>query len=773
MKFNLSKIKTAAAPTVQELENQLREQLAPLAEMFKRGEISQKDIYRLLGTTIKNYEKEIIAEELEKFRKPVQDLSRKISKLKESDYDPTTILSEVMSSVNVAVIPQLRRLYILAKKRTAELFKEITITTEPQKETWSTFVSDEKTRILDDTKASFEEFMAKIAGFFGNLDEEEVKILIRNIPQPANIGDPDKLAKKLSGLDMYFSTNILDKNPLPEQMPKFVETAKAVFSFLTNIRNKQKEAWSQYMSGKDPFELSNLPSNEMQIEADSWKILQQAGFQLSALEGPHTYWKIESKSGEVQGSDYFDRALEKDQAIVEKIKETVSQGFDSENILYVLTDPKELEGNPILNDPNYKRLRTLFKDILGSSRSRFKDALVKAGFDELPEIVERVDKLKKDPIYADFNLYVRSFKESKLYKVLREEFDLNPLPYESNMQMPSEFPWGENIKTDFLLPADVIEYSGNELTIKRRIIFTGEYLEGRTRSDNFTQLYGEKQFVGPDGKPHKFNMNVGGITISKDMKAGNAVAEQDIYNATADWKKVAQPVVASMIGSASLYFTEEDTRSPFTSAANKLDQHYIIYDFSGCNENTCLAMNLLKKVASENPNSEAAKYLSTPREFDQKRKQLDYLDVVKANFLMSRVFQRAIEKSSAESFTAENMYAHYEYLKQLNADEKDILREYNNSPEQNEKLRQIAEMKTSLNNSPMKEIKDNFEDIKNQSRFARILAGFDYLKELVMNTDISDVELRIKANDLQRGINITELKTSAERIKLIRKYASS
>ena len=69
----------------------------------------------------------------------------------------------------------------------------------------------------------------------------------------------------------------------------------------------------------------------------------------------------------------------------------------------------------------------------------------------------------------------------------------------------------------------------------------------------------------------------------------------------------------------------------------------------------------------------------------------------------------AVEKSSADSFTTENMYAHFEYLKQLNMDEKDILREYNNSPEQNEKLRQIAEMKASLNNSPMKEIKENFE----------------------------------------------------------------
>jgi hypothetical protein len=73
----------------------------------------------------------------------------------------------------------------------------------------------------------------------------------------------------------------------------------------------------------------------------------------------------------------------------------------------------------------------------------------------------------------------------------------------------------------------------------------------------------------------------------------------------------------------------------------------------------------------------------------------------------------------------------------------------------------------------MKEIKDNFEDIKTRGNFARVLAGFDYLKELVMSTDISDVDLRIKTNDLQRGINITELKTSVERIKLIRKYASS
>jgi hypothetical protein len=259
MKFNLSKIKTAAAPTVQELENQLREQLAPLAEMFKRGEISQKDIYRLLGTTIKNYEKEIITEELEKYRKPVQDLSRKISKLKESDYDPTTILSEVMSSVNVAVIPQLRRLYILAKKRTAELFKEITITTEPQKETWSTFVSDEKTRILDDTKASFEEFMAKIAGFFGNLNEEEVKVLIRNIPQPANIGDPEKLAKKLSGLDMYFSTNIGVKG-YPREYPITNKTGTQIDETFYNqhLSHYPKHGLSELSGTAYPFEPGSM-----------------------------------------------------------------------------------------------------------------------------------------------------------------------------------------------------------------------------------------------------------------------------------------------------------------------------------------------------------------------------------------------------------------------------------------------------------------------------------------------------------------------------------
>jgi uncharacterized protein YutD len=109
----------------------------------------------------------------------------------------------------------------------------------------------------------------------------------------------------------------------------------------------------------------------------------------------------------------------------------------------------------------------------------------------------------------------------------------------------------------------------------------------------------------------------------------------------------------------------------------------------------------------------------------------------------------------------------------LNLDEQQILREYRNTPDQNEKLKQIAELKSSLNNSPMKEFKDNFEEAKNQERFARILAGFDYLKELVRSTDISDVDLRIKTNDLQRGLNIMELKTSAERIKLIRKYASS
>ena len=104
MKFNLSKLKTAAKPTAQDLENQLRAELAPLAEMYQQGKISQKDIYRLLGTTIKNYQNEIIAEELERFRKPVQDLTRQISKLK-PDYDPSEILSEVMSSINVAVIP--------------------------------------------------------------------------------------------------------------------------------------------------------------------------------------------------------------------------------------------------------------------------------------------------------------------------------------------------------------------------------------------------------------------------------------------------------------------------------------------------------------------------------------------------------------------------------------------------------------------------------------------------------------------------------------------
>ena len=125
MKFNLSKLKTAAKPTAQDLENQLRAELAPLAPMLQNGEITQRDIYRLLGTTIKNYQNEIIAEELERFRKPVQDLTKQISKLKTSDYDPSEILSEVMSSINVAVIPQLRRLYILAKKRTEELFKEI------------------------------------------------------------------------------------------------------------------------------------------------------------------------------------------------------------------------------------------------------------------------------------------------------------------------------------------------------------------------------------------------------------------------------------------------------------------------------------------------------------------------------------------------------------------------------------------------------------------------------------------------------------------------
>ena len=116
MKFNLSKLKTAAKPTAQDLENQLRAELAPLAPMLQNGEITQRDIYRLLGTTIKNYQNEIIAEELERFRKPVQDLTKQISKLKTSDYDPSEILSEVMSSINVAVIPQLRRLYILAKK---------------------------------------------------------------------------------------------------------------------------------------------------------------------------------------------------------------------------------------------------------------------------------------------------------------------------------------------------------------------------------------------------------------------------------------------------------------------------------------------------------------------------------------------------------------------------------------------------------------------------------------------------------------------------------
>jgi hypothetical protein len=521
------------------------------------------------------------------------------------------------------------------------------------------------------------------------------------------------------------------------------------------------------MSGMSPTELENLPDPETTLDTDAWKLIEQAGFELSNLIGPLSYWKIEDSSGNP-------KTFADDQEQTRKVKETVSQGFDDETILYVITDPKELEGNPILNDPNYKRLRMLFRKVLDENREKFKDQLTKAGFQELTQIVEKVDKLKKDPVYADFNLYVRSYKEPKLYGILREDFNLNPVPFETNIKMPNEYPWGNTIKTDFLMPVDVLVQSGKELTIKRKIVFTGEYLEGRKNSKDRQILESEKPYVGPDGKPHQFTTDIAGMSISQNMARGKSILDIEAYNAKTEWKKVVQPVVSSLLGGSSLYFVEEDTNPPYEKIAKKLDDHYIIYSYAGCSDETCKAMNLLKKSAQANPNSESAEYINNPQKFDTKRKQLDYLEIMKANFLITAVFPRSIQLTTSKSFNTGSMYEHYLYLQKLNEEENALFQRYDPNNEQIvSRLEEIHRQKDSLENSPLYDIKQKFDDLKTSKRYARVLENFDYLADIVKNSEISDVDLRVKVNDLINGINVSSIRSFAERVRLIKKYASS
>ena len=322
----------------------------------------------------------------------------------------------------------------------------------------------------------------------------------------------------------------------------------------------------------------------------------------------------------------------------------------------------------------------------------FRDDLREAGLPDVAKMLGKVFEMPEDERYADFNLKFLSNEEKKLCDVLRNEYNLDPIPFPVKIPCPSDNPTTvDRFEIDFLLPCDVLVgfseeetlTNVNEVTgevesqlivkpiIEHRVIFVGEYF-GIKYTDEKTVEDKGRPWVTPSGELPVFIYNKGENNENIHIiEAGKKSRTLELYKLKTQWKIFTTNVIADMLGTRTLSLDDTELRYK-RPLMQKLDEARIIYNSPNCTANSgCAMLKLIKENATITP--ELRKYTEPnyirERFDDDKHRSLNIIECAITNVKLSEALMIAKRQFVSEDvsappghfnqgFNRETMYAH-------------------------------------------------------------------------------------------------------------------
>ena len=742
-----------------------------IGDAYAKGEISDQEIYKLF--TDRNIGNPHYPQ-LDQYRKNISQLRLiGLELVKRNGGNPDdensvreaigTVIQKVLSRIETKFVPQLVDIYSSSTRTEDKMRSLLDVQREDLIPSVKRMLSLEIIAEKNDVVKKFQEKVKELSSMF-TLDE---------ILTAINDGKAGLIS--LSAKHSSEEISIIERE---------------IKRLNDDVNNKPNRYWNRVLA-----QHRGLPAEELrqwerfQYTPVDWSlkaILRDAGYSITSpiisgttssyAESYKYFFPDYQDNGQPFGSDY-----DRKQYALRRLDQCLQNDYNSvAKIANIMGDELILSSDTIghLLQGYYRHSK-----ICGRDKTKFFADLDAIGLSNLrSELQEAVYEFEVDDRYAAFNLILRSKAEKKVLSVFREKFNLDPIPFSTALAAPEDCPTNENtFKIDFLLPADVLdgfEYIDGELKpiINKKVMFVGEYF-GEDR-DN-PQTLKDKNWVNPDGSPaYWINRQTG---EEAEMKPGDNVPIRSVYGLRSRWKIATIEALGHMIGTGGLALKRKDINTP-TNIIPKLDEKNILFLYEGGTPaNGCIAVKSLIKNCIDDP---AVLHYANSAEIlgEMNSKQtmaLNLFDCAIVNLKMSQGLKIAKQELflSQNGFNRENLHQHNMMMRsKMSRRDKILLALSTSSIASNQskaseliiELNQLNQDIASLQNSPLKIVKDKLDEILSTPEFISKIEHLEsYKQKISSGEEIPSLEeIRVIIRNVDEGILNEVL---AESILLLRR----
>ena len=791
-----------------------------IGEQFADGKITEEQVYQLL--TDRSIEAQEQFAFLEQYRANIDNLRKIAGQLIRSEgaTQPTdevvnSIIRKLLERTNTVFIPQLTKLHRV-KSRTYELVEPLLTYEKPEEiaairnfissevMARSNEIREEFVGIFKDLGLPFELSKEQMSFIFDN-NEEEIKKIGLSDQQLKIIND--RIAK-LKQKTVMMSSNQRIWNRILELHASIPDREKWEALIPENLRitwtlDYVLRSFEFPISVKSRIRRETTPEQEKKVsdfDAYFFPETDELGNPLSDPASQRQYALGKLKVCVLNGYDdekIFDaiglRRVVKGPAAVGRKKKTdiveeeAKEPGEDEEDTELVEEPAEVR------EPYGRRIKYWYDNFVNIEAGKtavsattklaaFRRDLRDAGLSGTAEILGQAYEKAEDKRYQDFDLKFLSTEEMNICNVLRNDYNLDPIPFPVKIPCPLDNPTSSSrFEIDFLLPCDVlvgfelvegVNKNTGEITfinkpiIERRVMFIGEYFGIRWTTQHPIEDNG-REWCTPSGNVPVFNYT-GALAKIKQViiSVGRYCRDLEFYKLKSSWKIFTTEIIGDLIGTRTLSFDRQDLVYS-SRLMKKLDAQGIIYKHKDCSskKDSCWAY---KQIIENTDNvQEYDMYYDDDmikERFDStKERTLNIIDCAITNVLLSEALFLARDTytdPSNRGFNRQTMREHQQvygsidsnvdYLQSIGfKDEEKLqgLRQFERKlaessaktrkQEQFDMANQMRDDMRTFKKSPLKGFKDHFDKISSTGVIGEKIKNLRELRKLVETGKIS------------------------------------
>jgi hypothetical protein len=840
--FNYKKIKLAVDinPKTKPNEipgNTLEEKVAyiskqldeKIGEQFAKGQISEQTVYKLLADKQIEVDKDFAFLEsyrgaIVNLRKLAGDLIRAEGSTLPTDAVVNSIIDKLLQRAGTVFIPQLIKLHRV-EARSPELVAPLLEYKNPEEITAiRNFISIEVLKRKLEVKNWWNEIFTAAKLFNPDFTMEQMIFILQNSEQ--EIAQNDKIV-----LNPVQSQEIKQAISALETKVMMLNSKNRIWNRILEIHPdiENREEWAALIPENlriqwnlalilrsfPEYDIIDVPQDLRRRKVSDPGLPTEKPSTLERATKDDIFYYF------YPDTDENGRKLETDQDkriyALSKLKECIENGYDNERIFDVLgikikkgprrqkrtreqieldkqQEVETIEETPVLtrdaNDSYGTKIRYYYKQlvVVGSTAdvfdpstklAAFRKDLRDAGCPAVAEILGKAYEKPEDTRYKEFDLKFLSNEEMNMCKVLRELYNLDPIPFPVKIPCPVDNPTStDRFEIDFLLPCDVLVGFEEEETlsepdengevqstiirkpiIERRVMFIGEYFGIRLTMEKKIQDKG-RPWVRPSGTLpiYEYPKAKGGPARYICAPIGPC-REYEFYKLKTEWKMFTTDIIADMLGTRSLSLDDTDLDYP-SNLMRKLDAANIIYKSTECRENVgCKAMKMIEANCTPTTELKRITDIDAIKEYfdDHVNRCIKLVDCAIVNIKLSEGLVQAktdfVSKDNGaepgfynNGFNRQAMWNHQTRFNQLRERETFLSQQLAVKGDEvtRKKLEDIRNEIKNLYSSPLYEFKQHVDQTLSSGKIGRKINDLEELKKLIENGKIrpSFAELR-------------------------------